>query len=443
MAIWTYIIFKCGGLRLSLAVIAAIVVALAVAQAPAGTRGESQGQSASAASAKGTPGVPRFEWDPTWPKPLPDDWVLGRIDGLTIDSRDHIWVSHDTPLPLKDAKPFPERVAAGWVTNFGNPAPQILEFDQAGKLVRSLGGPGWDFDLSLNALYVDKQGNIWFSGASRDEVLKVNGDTQQSSGRGGDQLVELGPDGKFLMQIGHMGQSKGSNDTQNLKIPGGVVVDEAANEVYVADGYGNRRIIVFDARTGAYKRHWAAYGNKPDDTIGRGVGASADAYLRKPTDPPSPQFHSPVTCVRIGNDGLVYVCDRDNGRIQVFRKDGSFVKEYVIVPRGAADMAFSHDPEQRFMYVVDFTHERVWIVRRADGAVVGSFGHAGRFGGQFSVAHNIAVDHSGNIYVAETWGGRRVQRFRYMGLGFADASEVTPPPQPPDRVDPSVTGRRQ
>ena len=193
-------------------------------------------------------------------------------------------------------------------------------------------------------------------------------------------------------------------------------VDGAANEVYVADGMGNRRVIVFNSETGAYKRHWGAYGEPPDE-------APLPAY--DPDKPPIRQFHT-VSCVRIAGDGLVYVCDRQNNRIQVFRKDGTFVKEAFVskttLGEGAVwDIAFSKDPQQRFLYVADGADQKVWVLRRDSLDVLSSVGAGGRWPGHFYGVGNVAVDSKGNLYTGETYEGKRLQKFIFKGLGAAAA----------------------
>jgi len=181
--------------------------------------------------------------------------------------------------------------------------------------------------------------------------------------------------------------------------------------VYISDGYGNRRVIVFDADTGAYKRHWGAYGAKPDD-------AKMPPY--NPSAPPSKQF-STMHCVIVSDDGLVYTCDRVNDRIQVFRKDGTFVKEVFIDRKtyrsgSVWDMTFSRDPQQTYIYQANGVDQKVNILLRSTLEVLTSFGDGGRQPGQFFGVHNLATDSKGNLYTAETYTGARVQRFLYKGL---------------------------
>ena len=226
-------------------------------------------------------------------------------------------------------------------------------------------------------------------------------------------IMKFTQDGKFVMQIGKVAASKGSNDVENLRLPAKIFVDKNTNEVYVADGYGNHRVIVFDADTGKYKRHWGAYGNKPDD-------ANLGPY--NPDAAPAQQFRNPVHCADLSNDGLLYVCDRVNDRIQVFKKDGTFVKEVFIAKKTLGDgsvwdIAFSRDPQQKYIYLADGANEKIYILLRDSLEILTSFGDGGRQPGQFYAVHSIATDSKGNIYTTETYRGQRVQRFLYKGIG--------------------------
>jgi DNA-binding beta-propeller fold protein YncE len=225
-------------------------------------------------------------------------------------------------------------------------------------------------------------------------------------------LLKFTQAGKFLMQIGKPNLSKGSNDVDNLRLPAKSLVDAKTNELYVADGYGNRRVIVFDADSGKYKRHWGAYGNKPDDK---------DLGPYNPADPPAKQFRTPVHGVALANDGLLYVCDRVNDRVQVFKTDGTYVKEQFIAREtlgdGAAfDVALSRDPQQKYVYVADGSNMKVHILQRDSMEILTTFGDGGRQPGQFYAVHSIATDSKGNIYTTETYRGQRVQKFVYRGL---------------------------
>jgi len=219
-------------------------------------------------------------------------------------------------------------------------------------------------------------------------------------------------DGKFLFQIGKARASKGSNDTDNVKGVAQTLVDPKTNELYVADGYGNHRVIVYDAETGKYKRHWGAYGNRPDD-------ANPGPY--KPEAPPSKQFANPVHCVALANDGLLYVCDRVNNRIQVFKTDGTFVKEVfheknTLAAGSVWEIAFSRDPQQKYIYLTDGENSKVNVMLRDTLEVLTSFGDGGRVPGEFYGVHSIAVDSRGNIYTTETYQGQRIQKFVYKGM---------------------------
>lgn len=338
----------------------------------------------------GAPGAAtRYGVDPYWPKPLPQKWQLGAVAGVAVDRLDHVWIIQ-RPATLTDderAASFDPPRAACCV-----PAPSVIEFDADGNVLRGWGvpGTGYDFPKREHGIYVDPQGNVWIAG---------NHDLDH-------QVVKFSGDGSFLLQIGKAGQTGGSNDPQLLGKPAHMEMDAAANELYVADGYGNRRVIVFDATTGAYKRHWGAYGNRPDD--------AKTTY--DPAAPPSKQFGSPVHCVRLAKDGLVYVCDRENNRIQVFRKSGEFVREFFLARDtrligSVWDMVLSTDAAQTYMYVADGANNQVHVLRRDNGAEVSAFGRNGRMAGQFHWVHNIAIDSKGNIYTAEVDTGKRLQRF--------------------------------
>jgi DNA-binding beta-propeller fold protein YncE len=339
--------------------------------------------------------APRFEVDPMWPKPLPNHWVIGSAIGVSVDAQDHVWIIHrGGSLEVHELYATTTPPSAECCS----PAPPVLEFDQAGNLARHWGGPGngYDWPDSNHGITIDFKGNVWIGG----------------NGRESNQVLKFTQDGKFLMQIGHPNASKGSNDPENLNRPAKTFIDPAANEVYVADGYGNHRVIVYDAETGQYKRHWGAYGHKPEDT-------KQGPY--DPAAPPDQQFRNPVHCAELSHDGFLYVCDRTNDRIQVFKKDGTFVKEVFLAKNtkgdgSVFDLAFSKDPLQKYLYVADGSNMKVYVILRETLEIVTSFGDGGRQPGQFYAVHSIATDSKGNIYTTETYRGQRVQKFVYKGL---------------------------
>jgi hypothetical protein len=337
--------------------------------------------------------VPQFQVDALWPKPLPNNWILGQVAGITVDRFDRIWIVQrpNSLTPRERAaeqNPPPSRCCRA--------APPVLVFDQSGNLLRSWGGPGpgYQWPETEHGIFIDDNDFVWFAG----------------SGKPDGQILKFTMDGKFVMQIGKSGNGNDSNSTERLGSPADIAVDTAAHEVFAADGYANRRVVVFDSETGAYKRHWGAYGKKPSDD-------KTPPY--DPAKPPSAQFGNPVHCVRFDKDGLVYVCDRTNDRVQIFRKDGTFVSEHfyeksTLATGSVYELVFSPDKEQKFIYMIDGANGEVRIVDHANKEVLGRFGRVGRQAGQFTALHNVAVDHQGNIYTAEVNTGQRIQRFRRL-----------------------------
>jgi hypothetical protein len=338
--------------------------------------------------------APRFKVDPAWPQPLPNNWILGQVSGVATDTEDHIWVLQRPASLTEDERgatlvPPQSRCCA--------PAPAVLEFDRAGRLLRHWGGPGAGYDWPGNehGIHVDPQGFVWITG----------------NGPQDGQLLKFTRDGKFVMQIGKVGPQTGSADFTRLGQAAGVEVDGPARELYVADGYYNRRVIVFDADTGAYKRHWGAYGKPPVDYEKPNARRTAP-----PTAAQKEHFGNPVHCVRLARDGLVYVCDRLNNRVQVFQKDGRFVKEFSVEPLTAGngsvwDLLLSRDPEQRWLFLADGRNNQVLTLRRETGEAVGSLGRPGRYAGEFHWVHDMAIDSQGDLYAGEVDTGKRVQRF--------------------------------
>jgi DNA-binding beta-propeller fold protein YncE len=275
----------------------------------------------------------------------------------------------------------------------------------------------------MHGITIDYKGNVWLAGAGRGTPPGQGraAGTPQPLAEGQTDLVgywndnmvlKFTMDGKFLMQIGKPNHTKGSNDVENLRLPAKTFIDPKTDELYVADGYGNHRVIVYDAETGKYKRHWGAYGHMPDD-------ANLGPY--KPDAPPAQQFRNPVHCAMLSRDNLLYVCDRSNDRLQVFHPDGTFVKEKVIAKNTLGDgsvwdLAFSGDPQQKYIYICDGENEKVYILDRDSLEVLSSFGDGGRQPGEFYGVHSIATDSKGNIYTTETYQGHRVQKFVFKGL---------------------------
>jgi DNA-binding beta-propeller fold protein YncE len=377
--------------------------------------------SAAAAQAQAALQAPRFEVDPFWPKPLPNHWLLGNVVGVSVDAQDHVWIVHRGAASLNARTEMSAATNPKTAEECCVPAPPVLEFDAAGNLVGHWGGPGegYEWPASNHGVTVDHKGHVWIGGNGRGPA----GDTSYTGPYLDAQLLKFTRDGKFIAQFGRAGKSQGSNDTENFKGPAKIFVDPKANEAYIADGYGNKRVAVIDADTGKFKRYWGAYGNKPDDTdIGR----------YDPDAPPAQQFRTPVHCAELAHDGLVYVCDRPNDRIQVFQKDGKFVNEVFIAKRTRGDgsvwdIAFSKDPQQKYLYVADGKNEKVYVIERATLEILTSFGDGGRQPGQFFAVHSIATDSKGNIFTAETYEGKRVQKFVYKGIRPVTKRDQGPP----------------
>jgi DNA-binding beta-propeller fold protein YncE len=345
------------------------------------------------AQAEAPPAPPQYQVDPFWPKPLPNRWGIGQAAGVATDGRDHVWVIHRPRTMTEDergAALTPPRSACCF------PAPSVLEFDPDGNLVQAWGGPGHhpSWPEGEHGIHVDHQDNVWIAGNGPNDHV----------------LLKFTRDGRFLLQIGKHHETGGSNDTERLGRPADAEVDPATNEVYVADGYANRRVVVFDAATGAYRRHWGAYGERPQD-------GPLPAY--QPGQPPARTFRNPVHCARLARDGLLYVCDRANDRVQVFRKDGAFVREFIVAPETLGsgsvwDLDFLPDARQSVLLAADGSNNHVWMLGREDGAVLGLFGRNGRNAGDFHWVHNLAVDSRGNIFTTEVDTGKRAQRFRLV-----------------------------
>ncbi|MBO6575895.1 MAG: fumarylacetoacetate hydrolase family protein [Rhodothermales bacterium] len=329
-----------------------------------------------------------FEVDASWPKPLPNNWILGQASGVDVDADGNIWVLQ-RPLTLSAREAG--LVQDPPISSCCRPAPSVIQFSPEGDVLRAWGGPdsGMRWPRSEHGLVVDPDGNIWIG-----------------SNGGGDQVVmKFTPDGKKLLQIGEWGETGGSDSQTLLGQPADIAV--VGGEAYIADGYGNRRIVVFDAETGAYKRHWGAYGAEPHDD---------DLPAWEPGQDQE-SFRSPVHGVRIADDGKVYVADRVNNRVQVFTKDGEFLQEGFVAPNTRAmgsvwDIELSRDADQTYLYVPDGTNQTVWVLLRSSLEVVGSFGRGGRQAGQFGWLHNLAMDAHGNVYTTEVDQYKRVQKFR-------------------------------
>lgn len=362
---------------------------------------------------------PTFEFDPTWPKELPNNFVLGEVTGIAVDAADHIWVVHQQDT-LDSSDPSRKRIlsAANLLGATKQPplgccrhAPEVIEFDSSGNYVQGWGGPHsptdvgakFEWPISIHGISVDHKNNVWFCGSGRNA----------EQGKQDNQCLKFTKNGKFLLQIGRSGKSKGSLDTENLNRAAHAVVWPKTNEVFIADGYTNRRVIVFDADTGKFKRMWGAYGSKPDDSVPN----------TRTLDGPPPQQFNTVHGIQISHDGLVYVSDRQNNRVQVFTVQGKFVRESFIARGTPANYgtsfssALSADEGQRFLYVADVPNYKLRVLDRLALKEIpeAGFGRAGLYPGQVIELHHIATDSKGNLYFSDSATGV-VQRWLFKGM---------------------------
>jgi DNA-binding beta-propeller fold protein YncE len=358
---------------------------------------------------------PAYRVDPFWPKPLPNQWSMQQIVDIYIDKNDHIWIINRQT----DARPDETGAATNHHIECCVPGPEIIEFDQAGNVLKAWDGkgtPGWPG--RLQTLGVDRNLNIYVSGTTP-----------------GDTIAKYDSDGHFLSDFGHRGpkvpadQVKQNNQQTDIFPPGigAFDFDEDAHEIYISDGFLNKRILVYDMDTGMFKRGWGGHGI-PLSEIDN--DPTPDYDISGPP-PDQKQFAPALHCAHPSKDGFVYVCERGSDRIQVFTKAGKFVTSYWIHPstqsRGPHcggiwsttdppcgsiyNMALSTDPQQRYIFVADGTNNTVWILNRKDGALVGSFGGNGRYAGMLHWIDAIAVDSKGNVYTGEVEDGKRIQKF--------------------------------
>lgn len=388
-----------------------------------GTQRLGYGRTALAASvalgtliALGTVGLaqapPVAQVDPLWPKPLPNHWILGSVTGVTTDSRDHVWVVHRGAASLNARTEATLGLTPPGAEHCCTAAPHVLEFDADGALVGHWGGPGAGYDWPANpgGVAVDAAGNVWLTAAGVPPAPAGRG----GAGRGGApatpapedaHVLKFSRDGKFLLQIGKPGETGGPDSRTGLRRPAAVEIDVQANEVFIADT-GNRRIVVFDATTGAYKRHWGAYGAPPEAVAPPPYAVNA---------PAAKQFRT-LSCLALSRSGNLVTCDRDSNRLQIFKKDGTFVRESIVAASTLGggsvwDVAFSADNTQRFVYVADGQGQVVRVLRWDTLAEVGRIGAGGRWPGHFYAVGSIAVDSRGHLLTGEALEGKRVQKF--------------------------------
>ena len=363
---------------------------LPIATGACGGATDSDVDTAQSPATLATGGIPMFQVDASWPKEMPNLWILGSVTSVFVDSNDHVWITH-LPETLT-----PEETSAAQDPPIGEcclPAPVVIEFDADGNVVQGWGDPSTqdvsEFPRNAHGLFIDHEDNVWIGTFRHHRVMKFT------------------RSGQLLMTIGEYDNNRGSNDTNFLGGPAGIWVDPEDNEVFIADGYRNRRVVVYDGDTGDYLRHWGAYGEVPDDSY---------SYAQEGPEGSPPRQFSTVHGVVGANDGVIYVADRRGNRIQVFQQNGEFVMEKIIAPETLASgsafvIALSPDDNQEWLYLADGTNHKVWILHREDLEIVGQFGRGGRQVGQFLRPHGMGIDSHGNLYVGEASTGRRVQKF--------------------------------
>jgi sugar lactone lactonase YvrE len=445
-----------GATSLALALVIAGGVGLVVSEHTVSAQAPARGAAAGGAA-------PAYRVNALWPQPLQNHWVLGAVSGVAVDKQDHVWIVHRGADSLESSEKS-MILNPPTSTSCCMPAPSVMEFDSAGRVMASWGGRslGFVWPQSTGGIAVDGDGNIWIAayglepapaggrgrGAADPDAVGPppaarGGDAAPARGRGDAppaaqapargrgaapaaptpadaHITKYSPSGQQLLRIGTPGQPGGPDSQTGLNRPAGMSIDDAAHEVYVADS-GNHRIAVFDMNTGAFKRSWGGSGDRP-------TAAGAGPY--DPNGAPSRQFRD-VTCVKVAKDGMVYVCDRMSNRIQVFQKNGQFIREMVIAKetRGAVttigqapgivlnsagsvwDIAFSSDAGQRYLFVADGHNDRIRILRRDTLGEVGQIGDGGRQPGRFLSPAAVAVDSRGNLYTGEVHHAKRVQKF--------------------------------
>lgn len=355
------------------------------------TRSAAASQSASAA-----PGMPAFQVDAAWPR-IPSDWVLGIVSSIRVDEQDHVWILR----------------RPGSVPRGKGPAlPAVLEFDAAGNFLQGWGGPGDGYDWPDNehGFDLDPNGFVWITGNNPNF-----GRTRPNQNHD-DMLLKFARNGRFVLQVGGRNRSTGLKDSLSVHEAADCAFYAKSNEIFVADGYGNRRVAVFDGNSGTFRRMWGAFGRPPADAVEVPYGEPG-----KFDGGEGPEHFGIVHAIRVSRDGLVYVGDRDNRRVQVFTIDGKYLRQVFVnmaagPSRTACGITFSPDTRQRFMYVCDFDHGHIFVFNRETLALMGSFGTKGRAAGSFMDPHYLATDSKGNLYTAETSGGRRAQKFVLTGI---------------------------
>jgi hypothetical protein len=385
----------------------AIAVVLALA---AGVAVKTQG---GARQAVDKDGAPMFKVDPFWPKPLPNKWGMQQVTGIGIDpSNDHVWFLNRAAAANPD-----ETGGAGGRLDCCIQGPELIEVDQDGNVVHSWGEKGTTekWPTALQTVIVDSKGFVWVAGTGAQ-----------------DSIEKYTKDGKLVWDFGHRPAADDKNfketnqNTDAFVSKGRFQLDESQNEIYIIN---QKRVVIYDMTTGAFKRGWGGHG-MPLSEITNDALPKYKWTGGPPTEEKnlSPDLHF----VEITKDRKVYVGERGQNRIEVFTTDGKFLQEFYVSPNTPSQraedcgglyskdfppcgttykLAISRDAQQKFMYVADGTNDKVWILDRASGKTIGSFGRNGTYAGQFHWINAIVIDSKGNLFTGEVEENKRIQKF--------------------------------
>ena len=361
-------------------------------------------------------GAPLYRVDPFWPKTLPNNWSMQQVTGIGVDDNDIVWFLNrpNAPDPLEIIAESDPRAVLCCVLG-----PEVIALDQAGDVVHAWGGPdypGWP--AGLQTVIPDSEGFVWVGGTRPRESIQ-----------------KFTRDGELVWDFGHRVPEgvqwvENNQEVEEFAQKGRFQIDEVANEIYIID---QKRVVVFDASTGEFKRGWGGHGMPLDEITNDPI----PGYEWDGGPPPDePNFVPALHFVEISNDRLVYIGERGQNRIQVFSTRGVWQQDIYVSAHTPAQrtcssldwmpgpcgtmykMVISVDPEQKYLFVADAANNVIWSVDRLSGRTLGHFGSPGRLAGQFNFPNAISMDSKGNIYTGEVSNGKRIQKFEpVMAVG--------------------------